>query len=95
MGAGAKTRADMYQAFELIYPVLQSFKKGAPTAATLPALPAPLHQVLLTAACGKMVAATHFLLHWLMRHSSSSQSMHCLISRGGHFMNKTPCMTTC
>ena len=44
--AGAKTRADMYQAFELIYPVLQSFKKGASTPASLPAPAAPpAHQV--------------------------------------------------
>ena len=45
--AGAKTRADMYQAFELIYPTLQSFRKGANTAA--PALPppsVPTHQVM-------------------------------------------------
>ena len=44
--AGAKSRADMYQAFELIYPVLQGFKKGAPAAASLPApASAPQHQV--------------------------------------------------
>ena len=43
--AGAKSRADMYQAFELIYPVLQGFKKGAPTATQLPAPAVPTHQV--------------------------------------------------
>ena len=28
VGAGAKRREDIYEAFETIYPVLQQFKKG-------------------------------------------------------------------